>query len=1024
MGGVTADTPVQIAVLGPVAVSYRGRTLAGHALGGRRARVALVALALSDGPLSAERLAAIIWADEAPTTWPAALRGVIRGLRAVLLAVGAGGQALITTTPAGYGLAASARVDVADLAASLRHAAELAGQGRHQATLDAATPLAVVSGDQLLPGEDAAWLEPHRRELDDIALRAQEMIAAAAGALGDHHRATAAARRAVAAQPLDERSHRALIRALHRAADRAGVVVAYEECRSLLADQLGVDPDPETMQAYLAVLGEQGTPAAARLPVVGSTFFGREAESAQLKTAISQPGLVTVVGRGGVGKSRLVIQVAAHGAALPGGRLWVPLTAVTADELVASSVAMSVGISPGADDVMSQLTGHLAPLGRALLILDGCEAVIDGVASLVAGLLAFCPMLSVAVTSRVPLSVEGERVVVLGPLPGPAGSGRPALLASLQVRLLTDRVRRGGARLDVDDAAAPFVVELCRRCGGLPLALELVAAQLAAMSLADLLDHLPDVFADGEDRLRAIARSSYELLDSDEALVFRLFGVLDGPVALPFVREVTAGGPIAPLRVVRILRELTARGLLMVDRTGPRWRYQQDDDLHVFARELLADAGEERPALGRLADAVQAILPADPRTAPAPHLAAVGDVLPCLRLLLSAAIDGRLPRDRGLELCFRLHRYWATTDVTEGRFWLSRLLAGEPRTPYAAYATFALGYLCYWSGDAEAAVSELQAAVEMLTQPDEYVARALVYLGGLADDLDRGAEALGFVERSISAAAPFGADLQVSAAIGTGCVLAERADPRAAGYARDAVDLCRRAASAEQLAAMLPTAAMVSWQVGDLAAARRYIDEAQPLLAGSRRIARVVLLSAAAGVALATGDTGAAIEFGTTAARDAGDLGIDREVPLARTIVARAHLERGELAAAARQALAAVTAARSLSFTFPLAVCLEAAALVCLAGGVAGSPGPADPSVAGRLLAAAAAIRERGDRPGPPTLRGAVDEARAATAASVVATGPPLGPAAAAELATAALSSPALSPAARLELGDNACRRP
>jgi DNA-binding SARP family transcriptional activator/predicted ATPase len=1072
---------VRISVLGPVTVAAQGAVVAGQALGGRRARVALVVLALSGGPVPAERLAALIWAGEAPPTWPAALRGVIRGLRAALDGIGAGGQQVITTTPAGYGLAAGVSVDMRDLAQTLRAAADLAGQGRHQAALDLLAPLAAVAGEQLLPGEDDAWLEPRRREIDAGALRAQEMIATAAGALGDHHRAITVARGAVASHPLDERAHRTLIQALHRAGDRAGVVVAFEQCRALLADQLGVDPDPGTVAVYLTALGEQEPAAAARLPAAASAFFGREAELAELTTALGAPGLVTVAGRGGVGKSRLVVQAAAHDparsgsarsgsaqyesalpvSALPGGRLWVPLASVAQDELVASSVAMALGVSPGAEDATAQLTRRLAPLGRALLILDGCESVVDGVASLAAGLLASCPLLSVVVTSRVPLSVEGERVLSLAPLPGPAAGGRDALAASLQVRLLADRVRGGGGQLEFDDAAAPFVAELCRRCGGLPLALELVAAQLAEMSVADLLDHLPD--ASGDDRLRAVARSSYELLAADEAQVFRLFGVLDGPVTLPLVREVAAAAAIAPVRVVRILRELTARGLLLADRSGPRWRYQQDDDLHAFARELLAAAGEEPAALGRLADAVAAALPADPRSAPAPYLEPIGELLASVRLLLGAAIDGRLPLERGLEMGFRLHRYWAATDVTEGRFWLSRLLAGQPQMPWTGQATYAAGYLSYWAGDSELAVRELQTAVDLLGEgePDEYAARALIYLGGLADDLDRGAEALSFVRRSISAAAPFGTDLQVGAAIGLGCVLAERADPEAAGHAADAIGLCRRAGSAEQLAATLPTAAMVCWQVGDLAAAAAYIAEAQPLLAGTRRIARVVLQTAAAGVALAQGDAAAAIELGTSAARDASDLGIARELPLPSAIVARAWLERGDLAAAAQHALAAVTAARSLAFAFPLAVGLETTALICLAASTAtspGRPGPAaagsagpdpalagpaaaglavdglagagpavvglaaagpatvGPGVAGQLLAAAAAIRARGDRPVPPSLRAAVDQAAALVAAADGAA-PPLAPAEAAELAISVLTAAAPVPH-RHQLGD------
>jgi hypothetical protein len=333
------------------------------------------------------------------------------------------------------------------------------------------------------------------------------------------------------------------------------------------------------------------------------------------------------------------------------------------------------------------------------------------------------------------------------------------------------------------------------------------------------------------------------------------------------------------------------------------------------------------------------------------------------------------------------------------------MLADGPRSHAAAFATYALGYLSYWSGDVTAALRELGEAVDLLgDEPEEYAARALIYLGGISDDLDRGEEALDFVRRSIVASAPFGVDLQVGATIGMGCVLAERADPQAAGFAARAIELCRGGGSAEQLAATLPTAAMVCWQVGDLAAARGYVAEAMPLLAGSRRIARVVLLSAAAGVALADDDLDAAVELATIADADAGDLGIERELPLARCVLARALLARGDVGAAAAHATGAVEAARSLSFGFPLAVCLETAALVCLAG----PDRPDGRADAGYLLAAAEVIRARGDRPGPPTLRVAVDEARllaaepAGGAASALGAA---GPDAAAERAVAALAA-------------------
>ena len=315
----------------------------------------------------------------------------------------------------------------------------------------------------------------------------------------------------------------------------------------------------------------------------------------------------------------------------------------------------------------------------------------------------------------------------------------------------------------------------------------------------------------------AVAQSSYALLDPDEATVFRRLAVLDGPVTLPFLREVVAADPIAPVRVVRILRELTARGLLSVDRSGPRWRYHQDDDLHRMARELLDASGETGQAVTRLADAVSAILPAEAKAPPGPYLDAISEVIAAVRTVLGAATDGVLPAGRGLDIAFRLHRYWAASNVAEGRFWLSRLVAGAQPGHPTAHATYALGYLGYWAGDTAAAARDLHAAAEQLAgQDDEYAARALIYLGGLADDMDRGEDALGYVRRAIEAAAPFGADLQVGAAIGMGCVLAERGNPEAAGFAAAAIALCRRAGSPEQLAATLPTAAMVCWQVGEL----------------------------------------------------------------------------------------------------------------------------------------------------------------------------------------------------------------
>jgi hypothetical protein len=270
-------------------------------------------------------------------------------------------------------------------------------------------------------------------------------------------------------------------------------------------------------------------------------------------------------------------------------------------------------------------------------------------------------------------------------------------------------------------------------------------------------------------------------------------------------------------------------------------------------------------------------------------------------------------------------------------------------------------------------VQQLHKAVDSFAGvEDSYAARALIYLAGLVDDLDRGAEAVEYVGRAIAAAASFDIDLQVSAAMGMGSVLAERGDPAAAGYAHDAIELCRQGGSAEQLALAMPTAAMVCWQVGAYEQCRAYINEARPMHTEVRRIARVVLLSSTAGLALTDGDLDAAIDFATQADLDANELGVEREVPLIRAVLARALLAKGDLAAAANRSLAAFDAAEAKAIVFPLAICLETASLVASATGTA-----SDTDLAS-LLATAAGLRKRGDRLPSPSLSGALDPVRAA----------------------------------------------
>ncbi len=218
------------------------------------------------------------------------------------------------------------------------------------------------------------------------------------------------------------------------------------------------------------------------------------------------------------------------------------------------------------------------------------------------------------------------------------------------------------------------------------------------------------------------------------------------------------------------------------------------------------------------------------------------------------------------------------------------------------------------------------------------------------------------IRRAIDIAEAFGPELRMPTLMGLGSLLSERGDPEAAEHARRAIEVCRASGDADQLRMALPTASMICWQVGADAEARAYVDEAMPLHDAGPRIAKVVLYSAAAGLALAAGDTTAAAELAATADADGTELGVERELPLVRAISARALLELGDRAAAADRASASLEAALTISYDFPLALGLETAALVIESAGAGTEEQLAS------LLLAAAELRSRGDRPPPASM--------------------------------------------------------
>ncbi|GGP03996.1 ATP-binding protein [Nonomuraea glycinis] len=337
----------------------------------------------------------------------------------------------------------------------------------------------------------------------------------------------------------------------------------------------------------LAALAEEevGAPSGevAGLPTARTTFVGRDAELAAIVAAFESARLVTLVGPGGVGKTRLA--VASAGSFSCGGA-FVDLVPVR-DAFVAEAVAAALGVSERPQQPLEDAIADRLGRDRVLLVLDNCEHLLDAVAAFVDRLLSRCPGTRALVTSRERLGVPGERVVPVAPLP----------LSSDAVRLFRDRATAADPAFAVDAGEA---AEICARLDGLPLAIELAAARSAALGPGGLLAALDDNLRllaggrGGDQRhrsLRAVLGWSHDLLEEDERTLFHRLAVFTGGFDLDAVTAVVAGGRA---EVADVLGRLTGKSLVAHQRDAGRWRLLET--VRAFAAEHLDDSGE-RPAL-------------------------------------------------------------------------------------------------------------------------------------------------------------------------------------------------------------------------------------------------------------------------------------------------------------------------------------------------------------------------------------------------------------------------------------------
>jgi len=437
--------------------------------------------------------------------------------------------------------------------------------------------------------------------------------------------------------------------------------------------------------------------SASNLPAERSSFVGRQKELAAIRRILATHRLVTLTGIGGSGKTRLALQIGAlELASFPDGVFFVDLAPVTDPELVSHAIATAFASSFGDalggsfDDSIDDRV--LASLARrtCLLLVDNCEHLVDTVAALIDRILVACPTVSVLSTSREALGLDGEQIV---PVPSLAVPDDPSQAeGSEAVQLFTERAKAVKPAFALGPDNLSFVIEICRRLDGIPLAIELAATRVAHLSPRQVAERLADRFRlltggrrriQRQQTLAAALDWSHDLLSEEERTLFRRLAVFAGGFSLDAAEAIGSGGAVPASAVLDILGSLAAKSLVAIteDERGNA-RYRLLETVRMYASDKLAAAAEAEAVRTRHRDWYLAWLEAMPlellSSSPSALRVAIGEIDN-----LRAAADWCVSNDQPqllARLSTRLSDYWAFGSAyEEGRRWLFEALRGGDR---------------------------------------------------------------------------------------------------------------------------------------------------------------------------------------------------------------------------------------------------------------------------------------------------------------------------------------------------------
>jgi predicted ATPase/DNA-binding SARP family transcriptional activator len=652
--------------------------------------------------------------------------------------------------------------------------------------------LALWQGELLADMYDE-WIAGEREHYRARLLRLFLQITHTMRARSEYARAIAVAQRVLAFDPANEHAHQHLMFCYVASGDRPAALRQYELCARALLEDLDAPPMPETTALYQWIKQFDGDePSSAgritNLPIPLTSFVGRTRETAEVKRLLSlartRPSrperagespvrLLTLIGAGGSGKTRLAIQAATDLIdRYADGVWWVELAALSDGGLVGRAVAKTLGVHEVPDQSVSQTVADYLADKHLLVVLDNCEHVIEPCAQIAAELLARCPGLQILATSREPLNIAGENLwqVPAFAAPDPAQLALVDLLLQYEsLRLFVERAAavQPGFALTPENARA--VAEICQRLDGIPLAIELAAARVKVLTVEQIAAYLTGALGarfalltqgsraamPRHQTLRATVDWSYALLDEAERTLFRQVAVFHGGFTLDALAQIVdfegAGARPLPRRspsnappVLDLLTQLVDKSLVMVEPQPGQNRYRMLETLREYALEQSPDGDEMKRVQRRHAEYfLHLAQQAAPNLSSSQQHSWLGRLEiehPNLRAALDYLIadaDG----DRALRLATALHRFWDYRGyVGEGREWLRKALAIRETAALEApaRALHAAGWLAYRQGDLGQARQLLDEGLFLFEQAeDEYGIVDILQLLSIID-MDQG----------------------------------------------------------------------------------------------------------------------------------------------------------------------------------------------------------------------------------------------------------------------------------------------